>query len=261
MELIPTEENMIWVPLEVINESVSMSNFLNADLRSLLGIFDWDLFMFDKSTFNVADQHNQMMDSLLKKNIAGTSKLEIVPIDKLNKWKLTKTGIMDIANTGLAVDIYDINCANREINSWIQPLMKSDGKGSVILYTRMINDQVEVLLSVRSEIGISGRYSILPSFVSYPGEKSVNIPSWVDESEELVSFIQSDEGGRFYRHESIYKLIQVMEDVEVMDDQFWVSLPFFKQLLKTSNLVSFQLRCISSVLLELINPMYLSGKR
>ncbi len=43
--MIETKEGMIWVPLEVIGEVLTSDNILNVDLRSLISVFDWDLFV------------------------------------------------------------------------------------------------------------------------------------------------------------------------------------------------------------------------
>ncbi|MEM7761919.1 MAG: NDP-hexose 2,3-dehydratase family protein, partial [Cyanobacteria bacterium P01_A01_bin.40] len=80
------------------------------------------------------------------------------------------------------------------------------------------------------------------------------------QGEVLVDLIQSEEGGRFLQNENRYQLIQVDEDIDIDDNQIWVSVPEFKTLLATSNLVSIQLRCIASLLLPTLNPL-LWGKK
>lgn len=109
------------------------------------------------------------------------------------------------------------------------------------------------MLSLKEEFGISGRQTILPSRVVYPGEKFADKMSTI-EGIVVAEFLQSDEGGRFFQHESIYQLIQVIGEFVIEHDQYWVNAYTLKKLLSTSNLVSFQLRCISSLVLEMLNP-------
>ena len=121
------------------------------------------------------------------------------------------------------------------------------------LLMRNQRERTEFLLSLKEESGISNGQTILPSYVLYPGEKPPQKPLF-KEGHIVAEFLQSDEGGRFIQHENLYQLIQTSGKLPIEDYQYWVSAHTLKKLLSTSNIVSFQLRCIASLLLKVLNP-------
>lgn len=254
-ELIETKENMIWVSLSIITKTLDQHNFINADLRSLISVLDWDLFLHNRQMYFLSSDQNRFYSALISGNRLGT--WELTSITTLMNWKLLDEGIVDISNSGISVSLYQISCTSREVNSWVQPLMKSHSQGLVVLFMRSSGENMEFLVSLDSEYGITGEQSILPSIVIYPGESSTDKRPWID-GVVISEFVQSDEGGRFYQHESVYQLVQTTNNVATTN-QYWISIHTLKQLLKTSNSVSFQLRCIASLIVEKLNPLTFSN--
>lgn len=259
--LVETAENMIWVPLQVITEVLRYDNFLNTDLRSMLGVFDWDLFLNpNHSTSGNSTSHTN--DICFDNNLSGKNMGKLIPVSKLQNWELTEEGIVDRANTGVSASIYQVISTTREVKTWVQPLLCTANRGLITLLMRQFSDnssdatlsQFEFLISYRSEFGISGEKVLLPSHIIYPGENHRHQTTLCQEGKVLCEVIQSEEGGRFYQNENIYQLILVDRSFESESDQFWISVDTLKGLLKTSNQVSIQLRCIASLVLENINP-------
>ncbi|HAC63200.1 MAG TPA: hypothetical protein DCF68_06575 [Cyanothece sp. UBA12306] len=252
--LVETAENMIWVTLEVIDEVLHYNNFINTDLRSMLGVFDWDIFVaqdsYTNSYFNITSQNNLCFDN----DLSGKNMGKLVPISALKNWELRDEGIIDKANSGVWVDIYKVSTATREVKTWEQPLLCTSNRGLLALLMRQVNSKPEFLISCQSEFGISGEKVLLPSYVIYPGENKQNHTTFYKGGQVLYEVIQSEEGGRFYLNENIYQIILVDTSFECNDEQFWVSVDIFKGLLKTSNKVSIQLRCLASLILKIINP-------
>ena len=247
-EMCPCEENMIWAPLEIVAQVIKHDNFLNTDLRSMLGVFDWDGLIREPLT-NHFSSNLTLPVRRQSRNSGG-----LVSLKQLSKWKLTNEGIESIANIPTSAKLYEVICTNREVAQWIQPLFLCNGIGLVLLYQRLKNGKREFLLKKGKEFGVSGSNVYLPSEVVYPGEdEKVSLP----EGEVLVDLIQSEEGGRFLKNENRYQLIQVEEEVDLGNDHIWVSIPELKTLVSTSNRVSIQLRCIASLLLPTLNPLFL----
>jgi oxidase EvaA len=70
----------------------------------------------------------------------------------------------------------------------------------------------------------------------------------------IAEMIQCDEGGRFYQNDSQYQLILVKEGENPKPNQIWMRLTDLQSFLQGSNRAAFQLRCISSMILDLISP-------
>ena len=252
--LVETAENMIWVPLEIIAQVLNYDNFFNTDLRSMFSVFDWDLFLSQNPELTSYTKASFSDNSCLLNNLSGKNMGKLVPISELQNWELTDEGVLDKENSGVSVNIYKVACTNREVKTWVQPLLCAANRGLITLLMRQVNNQSEFLLSCQSEFGISGEKVLLPSYITYPGENHQNQTTSYKEGKVLAEVIQSEEGGRFYLNENIYQVILVDGDFEADESQFWVSVDALKGLLKTSNMVSIQLRCIASLVLKIMNP-------
>ncbi len=252
--LVKTEENMIWAPLEVIADVLHHDNFLNTDLRSMISVFDWDIFLSEDSDSISYMTSSSVENPSFDHNLSGKNMGKLVPISKLQNWELKDEGIVDQADSGISVNLYKVACTNREVKTWVQPLLCASNRGLITLLMRQVNNTFEFLLSYRSEFGISGEKVLLPTYIVYPGENFQNQTTSDKEGQVLSEVIQSEEGGRFYLNENLYQVILVDRGFVGNKDQFWISLAHLKELLKTSNKVSIQLRCIASLILKIINP-------
>ena len=92
----------------------------------------------------------------------------------------------------------------------------------------------------------------MPSSCQYPGDIEQSLDYSINNKIEH-SILQSEEGGRFFRNENLYQIIRLDSQVETDKNQFWVSAHQLKTLLKTSNLISIQLRCICALILNDLN--------
>jgi oxidase EvaA len=244
--LIETEQNMIWVALPSILKALELDNFLNADLRSLLSIFNWSRFLHKQDIQSPPEDSVNFFSQLINGGQSGAGQWQFIPIGELNNWELSDNGVDDVSNSGVSVSLYRISCTNREVRTWVQPLMRAADLGVVRLLVRNQGERSEFLLSLKEESGVSNGQTILPSYVLYPGGKSTQKPLLV-EGQILAEFLQSDEGGRFIEHENLYQLVQTKGEFPVEDYQYWVSAHTLKKLLSTSNMVWFSAAMYSFV--------------
>jgi oxidase EvaA len=249
-EMVECEENTIWVPLDVAAEVVGYDNFFNTDLRSMLGVFDWDSLIHEPSA---AGRLGALPIPLKRQPRASGG---LVPLTQLDKWKLSDQGIDPVGDAPTSARLYRVSCTNREVSEWVQPLFISEGAGHIVLYQRVKDGEKEYLLRRGQEFGVPGNDVFLPSEVVYPGEDSQVCPV---EGDVLVDLVQSEEGGRFLENENRYQLIEIDGQTDADDECVWVDSRAFKTLLATSNLVSIQLRCIASLLLPELNPFVFEG--
>lgn len=251
--LIETEENMIWASLDAIASVIDKDNYLNSDLRSLLSIFDWDLYV-DPKLASERNRDTACSSKFLQGNLLGINEWKLVPVKTLNGWQVTESGIQDKSGSGIWIEMFDVQCKSREVSNWQQPLMLSKNIGLVILLMRHGNRQQEFLVTLDNEFGVSGQKTVLPSYVVYPGEdREEKLDVYETSRPVIAEMVQSEEGGRFYRNESVFKVIEIHEDITISSNQLWISLDELRSILKTSCFAGFQLRCISSLILNKLN--------
>jgi oxidase EvaA len=253
-EQIETKDNMIWVPLHVVAEVLTNDNFLNPDLRSLLSVFDWDLFVNADIARDCKIQVSEDNYFTYPAKLLGKNEWKLITLDQLAGWEIQDNGIADVSDSGIWVDMYHVSCFSREVQEWSQPLLSCSNRGLVVLLVRRIDDHYEYLVSTESEFGISGERTVLPSFVIYPGDNPENISGLFENETLLAEMTQSEEGGRFYKNESLYRVILVVDEIDTKPHQRWVTAETLKSILKSSGRASLQLRCIVSLVLDMINP-------
>jgi oxidase EvaA len=247
-DLIATADNMLWVPLSVLKDVLDRDNYLNTDLRSMLGIFDWDGFVNNDP---VLHENDTVTSSLPEFERRMSGQWNFKGLGDLRSWQLSKTAISANSGSDLSVYMYEISCFGREVQTWKQPLMCSAGRGEIVLLQRQQAGETEFLLAVNYEFGVSGEALISPSYQLYP-EDDMSVLQKI-EGNILVSMCLSEEGGRFFQDENRYRLIEVREDFVVEKHQFWVSKRQFRRLLSSSGLLSIQLRVMTSLVLNTMN--------
>lgn len=250
--LVETENSFIWSPLSVLMEAAHKDYILNTDLRSLLAVYDWEslLGFQPNNDFN----HTNILQYYTTKRLGINCIDRFVPLDKAESFRISNNAIYSNNEKDSEIGLYSVRTKHREVDAWIQPLWKAKDKGMVLLLCRHYNSEkdVEFLLSVKYEKGISGKLSISPSYLKYPNELVDDSRSNIGTT--LFEFHQSDEGGRFINHQYHFRVAEVQSSISVDPNQFWVSTGELKKILSTPCMANIQLRNICSVLVKKMNP-------
>jgi len=247
-ELLATDKNSIWVSLDVVKEGLLFSNFFNADLRSMFTVFDWHGFMHNSvlKEPKTSSEYGRLFRKKAHWHYGGS----LVPISSLKNWELSNRGVEDHCGSGLSVRMYKISCINREVATWCQPLMCSENQGLSILVIRKKQQTTEVLIKSSLEFGISGFYVALPTYLSYDDQ---GVPDRFLSCKLVNEMIQCEEGGRFMQNQSLNKLMLANESFELQENEIWLSITEFKNLMRSSNVVSIQLRSIASLIPSILD--------
>lgn len=243
-EPIQVPEHMAWVSWDAIRAVLHRDHCLNADLRSLLAVFNWDkLEQIERQEPLAAG--GEFLNTLFHKRSLYTVDYQITDVAKMRDWEVTKEGIEPRSDAHLiSTRMYQTTCGTREVKSWFQPMICAPSRGRVTLQV----DDGYCLLQIRREVGIECGFVLTASEIINPGE---SVPA--TEEDVLASFTQSDEGGRFNQHETTYRLVKGNRSNPCPDNMQWVSFAVLKQALSLSSVASFQLRCIASLLIEDMN--------
>lgn len=213
----------------------------------MLSVFDWNQFLGE----NIVNDQISFIPSFGNDEFS-TVNWRMCRLNELSNWLVAEQGIIDLSGKGVSVEMYKVSCTSREVRSWYQPLFDSKGKGLVVFYVRKKGDNIEVLVSQTQEFGISGGFSVSPSILLYSEEVGLLKELY---GELIVSITLSEEGGRFYKDENSYQIRMISDEMIIEGNQRWVTIGTLKQILKSSNVASIQLRVISSLLMKELNPV------
>lgn len=247
-DLLPCDEHMIWASIQSVFGILKTDNFVNPDLRSLLAVFDWDYFHSENKVENSPSLYFLKNDRISKIK----PKHKLIPLTDLKKWTINDDEISAQSHRLPYVKMFHFIGESREKKEWQQPLICVEGEGLSQLFCRDYNNEIQYLLTIDHEVGISTNFAMYPTKNLYAEE--VKEESYNVNGELITEFIQCDEGGRFYQNNIRYQVYQVDENHPINDNQVWVSRKEMKQILATSNIASIQLRCICSVVIEQLNP-------
>lgn len=252
-DFIATTPNTVWIPVSVLSKASCDSYLLNTDLRSLLAMFDWDGLLRRSSCSGSAPL--ELLNYYYASRLQSNHRFSLCGLSELENWIVDDFGISSSTEANRSLKYYDVRAESREVTQWFQPLIDCETRGSIILYRQSTANGPLYLLSVLNEFGIDHETIVGPSVVVHPGDSASNVEIF---GSLFRGFEHSEEGGRFINHESSVQVRNVSSDFVAGRNQFWVSVSELKGLLKSSNLVSIQLRVVVSALLDELNPESLS---
>ncbi|MEO0438037.1 MAG: NDP-hexose 2,3-dehydratase family protein [Pseudomonadota bacterium] len=247
---ISTLENMVWASLPAISGLLKSDNVLNADLRSLLSVFDWTAFenSLESEDTAVQSDHFRAAPQL------QLGRFRLNSLEELEDWQKDEYGISS-EKYGTGVSMYRFGCTNREVKTWSQPLFTVKDEGAAQLLMRHENSTTEFLVTIDTEPGLSTSNAFYPSYLSSPAAKSI-IGKKCERISNSPRLLQCDEGGRFHQNNTSYELIEGCGDFEYEDNQLWISSAALRGVLRDSNRASFPLRCAASMVLDSLHQTW-----
>ena len=238
--LLECAENMQWFTLdEILNENFT-DYFYNTDLRSMLGVFDWSRYKNEK------EYVNHTVKNVPSRHSSSQHRVKIKPIKDLQSFRTLEDKI--ISEDGQSgVQMCEVSCLGREVKNWYQPLIFYSNKSYFDLIFKVQDEKYYFLLSISKEPGV-GEITTT-SFAHYFEENEPTL-----EGASIKKTInQSEEGGRFFQSNSVYRIFQGRNEIEIGKNQFWVDKIEMKALLATSNCLSIQLRSMMSFFIPELN--------
>jgi oxidase EvaA len=178
--------------------------------------------------------------------------VDLVPIRALRGWRANGGGIRDVRSQRFEVGGFRVHAPDREVPAWDQPLVRDLGEGEVVLAAQRRQGVLHFLLRPSLEVGFREKAQYGPSWQKPPegrdhdlcegalrdtaspgvdpaevapadppemviadpaGEALATLLSGPEATERLAC-LQSEEGGRFYRSASRYRLVELAEDAD-----------------------------------------------
>jgi oxidase EvaA len=195
-----------------------------------------------------------------------------VPLGGIPKWHRSTEKISH--ESGLFFDVVGVSVrtGNREVNSWMQPMIAPIGTGLVAFLVTRIHGVLHALVHARAEPGYLDVVELAPTVQCTPDNYTklppAARPRFVDDvlgaAPERIWFdtLLSEEGGRFYHSRNKYMIVEVDPDAGFEQADFrWLTLHQLVDLLRHSHYLNVQARSLVACLHSLsAAPPIVDGK-
>jgi len=187
-------------------------------------------------------------------------KVDMVPLDEMEKWSLDKDGIRISHESGRFFHIEGIHVKTNfgGDKEWDQPIINQPEIGFLGFMTRVFEGTRYFLMQAKMEPGNINTLQISPSLQAtksnftqvhkgkrpaflefFNGEKKVKI---------LTDHLQTEQGGRFFQKRNRNIVIEIDENVEIPDEFCWLTLGEMKALLREDNVLNMDTRSVLSTI-------------
>lgn len=249
-EDVPVAENFCWLPLDVIGELLRENNLVNMDSRTVLSCLPL--------THGAPDPHStaQLQSWFTETCAAHDIHTERVPLGAVDNWYRLSDEIRHAQALHFRVVAVSVQATNREVSQWTQPMFEPCGIGVIAFVVRRVDGELHVLAQARAEPGFVDVVEIGPTVQYQPSSYPDGRPPFADlvlrapAERILYDAVLSEEGGRFYRAENRYVIVELDDGVpeQLPDDYRWLTFSQLSDLLAHRNYLNVQARTLVSVM-------------
>jgi oxidase EvaA len=282
-EDVPVLDDFVWLTLGQIKKLMRYDNLVNMDTRTVISGIPYGNFGSDVSDLlSVLTNENRSQgvghklllsaldsfssiysfDGILNWITSLKIKYELA-IDKtsifeLKDWEVTDREIIHRDNNYFKVIAANVEISNREVSSWMQPLVEPIHEGIIGFIVKEINGVFHFLVQGKVECGNFDLIEMAPTVQCITGsyrdslEEVPYLKYFVNakESSILYDTLQSEEGGRFFREQNRNMIIMVGEEFSnvVPENYTWMTLNQLNMFLKFNNYLNIQARGLISAI-------------
>ena len=258
-----------WMTLRQIKTLMRRDNMVNMDTRTVLACIpyvllgqDGDIPFRNKTYFYRTAQNINRKTIVEIYNVINDVKMYseketlLCPLHSLKEWHFEERGFCYSDSFPFYIGFYDIKIRNREVASWCQPMITSEGRGLFGLFCCDDDGVMKFLVKVRNEIGCFDDIEIGPTVqmecTDVPQDKIEEIfLEKLDNKDRVVVDINlSEEGGRFYREENRNAIVFIEKnEIDNMNNGYiWSDYGTLNILTQVNNCLNIQLRNLLSLL-------------
>ena len=236
-EKIKKIHNFVWVTKKNLEYLLKKKNLLNMDTISVLSS------SIQKNILDIPINKHSAIPNVLKKLKKRIKiKKKIISFKDLKNWRVFKNKILDRKKIFFSIFFLKIKTNSREIKEWCQPIISDHYVSFNGFLVKKKNNTNHYLLKAIQEPGL-----VLPKFTSTISIKNFNFKTrnrnvrfynFFKDKKNTIKYINSDEGGRFYKNET-HNLICILKEkdkVLLTRDFIWVSHNQIVDLIKKNHL-------------------------
>lgn len=261
--------NFKWMTLGQIKGLMEIDNLVNMDTRTVLAGIPFEIgttelpqewadsvfcYRYGEYEKKIKKAYNKLNDYKMYSDFVTS----FCALEELEDWELNPEGVFCRNDADFEVKFYDISIEGREVQEWMQPLVKAKGIACFGLIQSNINGTWKYLVKLYHEIGSFDKAEFGPSvqleFTHNSQENDVIENYFFDyalkKGKVLVDVLLSEEGGRFYHEQNRNVIISVdYKTIPPLPDNYaWLEFGTLNQLGQNSHCLNIQLRNLLSLI-------------
>lgn len=270
-----------WLTLGQLKKLMLKDNVVNMDTRTVVSgitygnfgaeIVDFYKVMLRNKNRDIYSFELSILDSLLNSengkytisqiiswitNLKAFAELDVkqIPIDNVMDWEIGEYEIAHKDRKYFNVIGVEVSISNREVISWMQPLVEPVQEGLCVFIVKKINGIYHFIVQAKMECGNFDTLEMAPTVQcltgNYQNEHSVSSLPFldyvlnVDKEKVIYEVLQSEEGGRFYHEQNKNMIIDAGDDLslDLPDNYIWMTLNQLKHFIQFNNYLNIQAR-------------------
>ncbi len=270
-EVTPSEDH-IWLSLGQVYELLQVENLVNMDARTVLSCLplalpdehevtgDGYAEALARSYGDLADgreggalrRAGEVRSWLTDAKTRCDWDARLVPLSKVTGWSCTDDEISDDTGSRFRIVAVQVEARTREVTRWSQPLLAPREPAEAVLVTRIVDGVLHALVRAKPEYGLVDLVEMAPTVHRRSGAEE---PGELDEALVGVGAtrfdsVLSEEGGRFWRALTRYRITEVGEEVPVdlPPDYCWVTARQVTNLLRHGHYLNVEARTLMACL-------------
>ena len=267
-----------WIALAELRRLLRLDGLVNMDTRTVLACLPAGFFPGSAPAPAGTAVTGTTMAEALRRSAAGTgparhddvavlswfttakSRHELsatrVPLRGLPGWHQHADGIERPDGRFFSVIGVDVRVDGREVLGWQQPLLHPRGPGVAAFLLRRIAGVAHILVHARFQAGLLDAMEMGPTVQFTPQSHPAGPPPFADEvltappERVLYDTVLAEEGGRFYRSDNRYLVVEASDDVPADEPEgfCWVTVAQLTALLRHGYYLNVEARSLLACL-------------
>ncbi|MFE5026326.1 NDP-hexose 2,3-dehydratase family protein [Streptomyces sp. NPDC056656] len=275
-EEVPVEDDFTWLTLGQVRQQLTQGNGVNMNARTVLSGITYGAAGSDRLLH--AEQPDGFHAELVESHRTPSSAADLSGaltwlIDQKAKFSLDvrRISLRDMDEwicdddsirhrDGRIFDIIgmSVQATSREVGTWWQPMLEPRPGNVVALICQRRAGVLQFLVQAMVQPGLTDRLELAPTVQFSPGyhrgpQDFPPLTEYLDVPESWIRLkaIQSEDGGRFSKADTLHQVVQLPEDheIEAPDNYRWMTLAQLNRLTRFGYHVNVEARSLVACLL------------
>ncbi len=195
-------------------------------------------------------------------------KVKEILFSEFRHWSFKNGNIEHDSGKFFKIEGICVNTNFENLNTWDQPIINQAEIGILGILSKVFDGTRYFLLQAKMEPGNINILQLSPTTQAtksnfsrvHKGNTPAYLEYFLDETKgkRIVDQLQSEQGGKFLKKRNRNIIIEVNEEVDILDNFFWLTMTDIKELLKIDNFVNMDARSVISTF-PLIDEEYIDN--